>query len=112
MKAKLFFLGVVACAFVTVAHATHFDTGWIEFRQPNGVTFIGRMWGDEWSYTFLTKEGYPFDKNFADGYYYFAFSQQDGVYQLSNLRVGIDVPTNIPKNLSAQIPYWLSHYYS
>jgi hypothetical protein len=103
MKAKLFFLGVVACAFVTVAHATHFDTGWIEFRQPNGVTFIGRMWGDEWSYTFLTKEGYRFDKNFTDRCYY-APSQRDGVYQLSDLRVGIDASTALPKGLSACIP--------
>ncbi len=61
------------------------------------------MWGDEWSYTFQTKEGYPFDKNFADGYYYYAFSQRGGVCQLSNLRVGIDAPSNIPKNLSAHI---------
>lgn len=101
----LFFVVVVsALTMLTHAYATYFDTGWMEFHQPNGISFIGRMWGDEWDYTFQTKEGYAFDKNSIDGYYYFAQSQRDGVYQLSNLRVGIDVPENVPKNLMAQIP--------
>ncbi|MDZ7305415.1 MAG: hypothetical protein ONB44_25120 [candidate division KSB1 bacterium] len=106
MKKGIFFFFMVAwvLVWVTLAWATYFDTGWVEFRQPNGVTFVGRMWGDEWDYTFQTKDGYPFDKNSADGYYYFALSQRDGVYQLSNLRVGIDAPRNIPTNLSAHIP--------
>jgi hypothetical protein len=106
MKKERFISCLVAWTFVlvTAASATYFDTGWVEFRQPNGATFIGRMWGDEWDNTFQTVDGYPFDKNSTDGFYYFAFSQRDGIYQLSNLRVGIDLQRNIPRNLSAHIP--------
>jgi hypothetical protein len=106
MKKELSFFVMLVLSSLTLttqAWATRFDTGWKEFRQPNGVIFIGRMWGDEYDYTFQTKDGYPFDKNFNNGYYYFAHSERDGIYQLSNLRVGIDAPINIPKNLSAHV---------
>ena len=105
MKAKIFFLGMVVCTLIiaTPVQATYFDTGWVEFKQPNGVVFVARMWGDEWNYTFETKDAYPFDKNFSDGYYYYALSQIDGAYSLSNLKVGINMPVNIPKQLEVQI---------
>jgi len=106
MNKYILFFSMVLLIFILVgtSDATYFDTGWVEFKQPNGVTFIARQWGDEHSNFFETVDGYGFDYNPADGYYYYALSQRDGVYQLSNLRVGIDVPRNIPKNLSAHIP--------
>lgn len=90
--------------FATSAMASYFDTGWKEFKQPNGRTFIGRQQGDEYEYQFLTKQGFPFDKNSNDGYYYYAIGVKNHRYALSNLKVGIDVAVNIPKNLIVRTP--------
>jgi|GEM_PF-2133319 len=105
MKKHIFFFSPLFCTLIlaSVSYATYLDTGWVEFKQPNGVTFIGRMWGDEWNYTFQTQDGYPFDKNFSDGYYYYALSEMDGAYRLSGLKVGVNAPRNIPKQLRVWI---------
>ncbi|RKY83615.1 hypothetical protein DRQ11_12790 [candidate division KSB1 bacterium] len=83
------------------ANASHFDSGWIQYRQPNGVTFIGREWGDEFAYWCETKDGYRFVKNYDDGYYYYAALGPDGDFQPSRYKVGIGDPVKarIPKHL-------------
>jgi len=103
MKRLLLCLIVVG-GLVTNLFATYFDTGWIEFKQPDGTTFIGRQLGDEYEYQFLTKQGFPFDKNSNDGYYYYAIGVKNHRYALSHFKVGIDVPVNIPKNLIVRTP--------
>ena len=40
---KLIVLFVIVISVLT--HAAWLDTGFIEYKQPNGVTFIARMWG-------------------------------------------------------------------
>ncbi len=103
MKRLLLCLTIIG-GFVTNSFAAYFDTGWKEFKQPNGTTFIGRQQGDEYEYQYLTKEGFPFNKNFKDGYYYFAIGVINNQYDLSSLKVGIDLPVNITKKLAVKTP--------
>lgn len=57
--------------------AAPFDTGMITLKQPNGVEFIGRMWGDEFIWWAETEDGYRFIET-GDGWYYFAALDQNG----------------------------------
>jgi len=71
----------------------------MEFKQPDGSTFIGRILGDEYEFQNITKDGFPFDKNPQDNYYYYAEGAVLYKYILSDKKVGIDVPSGIEKNL-------------
>ena len=71
--------------------AAPFDTGMITIKQPNGVDFIGRMWGDEFIWWAETEDGYRFIES-GDGWYYYAALDQSGEYTPSNYKVGIDTP--------------------
>jgi|GEM_PF-2046857 len=100
---RLFLIAVFALLpYVKGVFACPFDTGWIEFTQPDSTKFIGRMYGDEYEWTFITEEGYIFDYNFDDGYYYYASGVANGQYVLTSLKVGIDKPVGIPKNISVK----------
>ncbi|MDP2366509.1 MAG: hypothetical protein Q8M94_22370, partial [Ignavibacteria bacterium] len=68
-----------------------FDTGMITLKQPNNVTFTGRIWGDEFIYWAETQDGYRFVETF-EGWYYYATLDQDGEYAPTNYKVGIDSP--------------------
>jgi len=68
----------------------YFNTGNITFTQPNDVTFTGRYWGDEFADWMETDEGYRFEKNWNDGYYYYAILDVYGEFAPSNKKVGID----------------------
>lgn len=68
------------------------DTGMIEWKQPNGVTFIGRNWGDEFESWMETSDGYRFVMNYTDGYYYYAVLDEEGDFTASNNKVAIDAP--------------------
>lgn len=68
-----------------------FDTGMITLRQPNDITFTGRIWGDEFIYWMETEDGYLFVETF-EGWYYYATLDQNGEYAPTNYKVGIDSP--------------------
>ncbi|MBU0560348.1 MAG: hypothetical protein KKG93_12355, partial [Bacteroidetes bacterium] len=61
----------------------------IEMKQPNGVIFTGRGWGDEFAFQYETNNGYRFVKA-IDGYYYFATLNAKGEFVKTKLKVGID----------------------
>ena len=67
------------------------DTGFIKFRQPNGVEFIARSWGDEFFYWMKTKDGYIIVDS-PEGWYYYAILDEKGEFTASKARVGIDPP--------------------
>jgi hypothetical protein len=43
------FIFFIFFSFTLVLHAIPYDSGWREFKQPNGVTFTARAWGDEFA---------------------------------------------------------------
>jgi M6 family metalloprotease-like protein len=63
----------------------------ITLKQPNGVEFIGRMWGDEFIWWTETEDGYRFIET-GNGWYYYAALDQNGEYTPTNYKVGIDSP--------------------
>lgn len=90
----------------SISFASHYDTGWITFTQPNGIKFIARTYGDEFEGYFETREGLSLEKNFKDGYYYYASGSTNGSFILTKLKVGIDQPPiGIPKNLVKKSPF-------
>ena len=83
----------------SISLACSFDSGWITYTQPNGIKFIARTYGDEYKSHFETKEGFSLEKNYYDGYYYYAGKSEGGRFILTNLKVGIDQPVGLSKNL-------------
>jgi len=69
-----------------------FVTENVVYEQPNGVTFIGKAWGDEFLFMMETNDGYRFVKD-ADGWYYYAELDSSGMFTAGNLKVGIESPT-------------------
>ncbi len=68
-----------------------FDSGFIEWNQPNGVTFVARHWGDEFQWWMRTDNGYSIIKG-NDGWYYYAQLDDDGEFTPSSSSVSIDLP--------------------
>ena len=66
---------------IGVAYAYYLDTGTIEFTQPNGTTFTGRQWGDNFSRNSVTEDGYRFIENSDDRYFYFAKHDSGGDFR-------------------------------
>ena len=75
----------------TAAWAVCVDTGWQRWIQPDGVTFLGRAWGDEVAMELLTADGYPFVQDGA-GYCYYSELGEDGFYHATTARVGLAQP--------------------
>ena len=90
---------------IGVAYAYYLDTGTIEFTQPNGTTFTGRQWGDNFSRNSVTEDGYRFIENSDDRYFYFAKHDSGGDFRATRFKVGIDDPTayGIRKNLNRSL---------
>ncbi|MHB8132316.1 MAG: metallopeptidase domain-containing protein, partial [Mobilitalea sp.] len=105
MKRGIIFVSVFLLIASDISLASWYDTGWITYTQPNGVKFIARMWGDEYEGFFETKEGFSIEKNHSDGYYYYASSSNKGKFIFTQLKVGIDKPIGIPKNLVKTNPF-------
>jgi M6 family metalloprotease-like protein len=68
-----------------------FDTKMTTLKQPNDVTFTGRIWGDEFIYWAETEDGYRFVQS-SDGWYYYATLDGQGEFAPTNNKVGIDQP--------------------
>jgi|WetSurMetagenome_2_1015567.scaffolds.fasta_scaffold21939_2 hypothetical protein len=82
---------ILLITFFTNLKAAPFDTGMITLKQPNNVTFTGRILGDEFIYWMETENGYRFVETF-EGWYYYATLDQNGEYTPTNYKVGIDTP--------------------
>ncbi len=86
------------------AWAGYYDSGYIEFSQPNNVTFIGREWGDEFFFQRETQSGYQYVKE-SDGYYYYATLDEDGKYASTDFKVAIDAPPTESYHLQPSSAY-------
>ncbi|MBI4810735.1 MAG: hypothetical protein HY800_04710, partial [Ignavibacteriales bacterium] len=80
---------IICCVGITIA--APFDTDFVTWHQPNGVTFIARFWGDEFFSWFETQDGYRIYRAF-NGWYYYASLDAIGEYTASTSRVGIEPP--------------------
>ena len=67
-------------------------------RQPNGVTFPARLWGDEWNHGTETTDGYTIVKDSRTGYWTYAEQATNGRLRGSELEVGIDQPAGLKKH--------------
>ena len=81
----------IVLAGLGVVSAYTIATGFITFRQPNGVEFIGRQWSEGWLVYTRTEDGYEFVQT-ADGWSYYAKLNECGDFVPSEFRVGIDDP--------------------
>ena len=82
----------------TVAVSAYRDTRMITWKQPNGITFIARQWGDEFIEYMETDNGYRIVKG-ADGFYYYAVLDSRAEFMPSNKKVGIDQALGISYKL-------------
>lgn len=88
---SLQFIFIILSLFSILVYAIGIDTGMIEWKQPNDVTFIGRAWGDEFRWWMETEDGYRFIQG-GGGYYYYAVLDENGEFAASENKVGIDEP--------------------
>ena len=54
----VFVLSILNGQTANVQSAAPFDTDFVTWHQPNGVTFIAWFWGDEFISWFETQDGY------------------------------------------------------
>jgi photosystem II stability/assembly factor-like uncharacterized protein len=80
--------------FLAVIHlySAPMDTGFRKLKQPNGVEFIGRTYGDEFEHRSITSTEYIYVRDRETGWYYYAVLDAEGDYMASRARVGIDTP--------------------
>lgn len=65
------------------------DTGYIEWEQPDATKFTARSWGDEFASWMESDNGYQIILG-PDEYYYYAVLDQNGEFTYSENKVGID----------------------
>jgi hypothetical protein len=81
--------GLCFVLFSSRAFSGWYDSGYIEFRQPDRTPFIGREYGDEFIYYRETESGHRYIRE-SDGWYYYAIVDGNGDLVSSGNRVGID----------------------
>jgi len=69
--------------------AAPFDTGFIQWSQPNGRTFVARFRGDEFQHWMETQDGYRVTRGVGEWYYYATLDAR-GEFTPTELRVGVD----------------------
>lgn len=90
MKAlKLFFVSFII--FTINIICAPWDTGYIEWEQPDRTTFTARSWGDEFAGWMETDNGYQIIIG-PDEYYYYAILDENGEFTYSEYKVAIDEP--------------------
>ena len=82
---------VLSIAYISIVLALEYDSGYTQYTQPDGTTFTGRYWSDEFSWYMETQAGYRFILG-GNGYYYYASLDSIGEYKSSNVKVAIDPP--------------------
>lgn len=82
--------------------AYYTDSGWINFTQPDGTSFVGRGWGDEFEFQWETQDGYRIVMDYMTGFWCYANLDAKGDYAPSEYIVGKHDPSvaGIPKRLS------------
>ncbi len=91
MKRLIFISIITTILCFSALIAAPFDTDYIEWQQPNGITFVARHWGDEFEWWMETHDGYRIIKGY-DGWYYYANLNSKGEFKTSAKKVGIDLP--------------------
>lgn len=86
---KNLLLLTIVILFTSILTSAPIDTGMIEWQQPNEVTFIAQMIGDEFSFKFTTDDGYEIREG-TDGWFYYAVLDENDNLVPSNSKVGID----------------------
>ncbi|MBI5217182.1 MAG: T9SS type A sorting domain-containing protein [Ignavibacteriae bacterium] len=84
----ILFFTVIICMNM---YSAPLDTKMVQWMQPNGVTFMGRMWGDEFFHWCETDSGYRFVQGDSNWYFY-ATLDSYGEFAPTIYRVGIDIP--------------------
>ena len=90
MKLYTLFLTVLFIFVIDIFPAP-FDTGYIEWEQPDQTMFVARSWGDEFEWWMETEDGYQIISG-PDNYYYYAILNENGEFTYSKNKVGIDDP--------------------
>lgn len=80
MKKIIFLLTLILST--SFLYASFFDTGYVQWKQPNDVEFTARLWGDEFESQMETSDGYRV-KIGVDNYYYYAELDTSGDYEPS-----------------------------
>jgi len=91
---KHFIVVLLTLAFVLVPSTTQaapFDTGFIEWTQPDNTTFVARLWGDEFFWWMETSNGYRIARG-SNYWWYYATLDEDGEFYPTDARVGVDPP--------------------
>jgi hypothetical protein len=90
---KQFVLVMVLTLFTWQYAVAHYeDTGLISFTQPDGTSFVGRGWGDEFEFQWETQDGYRFVMNYINGFWSYATLNELGDYAPTDYLVGKDDP--------------------
>lgn len=101
---KLRIFALLTCSlFSILASARPARTGMYTFHQPDGTSFQGRCYGDEFYKIKTTSEGYAIVQG-EDGWWCYAEFDTDGSRRSSGYRVGIATPSEILSD-SRNIPY-------
>jgi hypothetical protein len=101
MKTKIFsfcFLIEIIIICCSNLYGAWKDTGFIQWKQPNGVTFTARLYGDEFENWMVTQQNYQIIRG-SDGYYYYAVLGSNGDFAPSSSKVGINSPLQTSLNL-------------
>ncbi len=99
---KSLYLFTMFFLFTNIINAVPIDTGMIEWQQPNSVTFIAQMIGDEFRFNFTTNDGYEIREG-EDGWFYYAILDENDNIVPSGNRVGIDEPLRESYNLELPV---------
>ena len=84
-------LTTICIMIINGLYADYIGTGAIEWTQPEGTTFIAKLWGDEFEHWMETDDGYRIVKG-SGKFYYYAQLDSSGEFTPSSYKVGIDVP--------------------
>src|SRR5258708_38244566 len=85
------FSAIATMLFIATLNSAPLDTKMIQWTQPNGALFSGRVWGDEYTNWMETQSGYRYVQG-SGGWYYYATLDSRGEFAPTAYRVGIDTP--------------------
>ncbi|NIT60324.1 MAG: hypothetical protein GWN00_30195, partial [Aliifodinibius sp.] len=82
---------IINLLLISALFAGYFDTGYIQWEQPDGTKFTARLWGDEFENYMQTRDGHNIIIG-KDECYYFAALSTDGIPVPTEKIVGIHEP--------------------
>jgi len=89
---KIFALLMLLSVMLHTSFAINEEYSVKRYFQPNGVSFLGRHFVDEFGGYYQTPEGYLFAYNEQDRHYYYVVIDGSGNLLRSQFKVGIDDP--------------------